>query len=221
MSPTFDTIRQEADERKLIRKVQKAVAFMGRADVELPESLFATGSLLDLKTAGWLPVGIVSADGYTFGREINKEDVDALGYASPVRSDITQVPRTITFTPLETGRRHIMELKYGADYSAVTQDPVTGEVVLDEPELPVGEEFKLLVIGSDGPTAENWVLGKGFEAVKLSGGGDETWGGDSPVGGEMTLDVFTGETTGVPVRHYMGGTGALKYKDVLGYTAGV
>lgn len=62
--------------------------------------------------------------------------------------------------------------------------------------------------------------GKGYGAVKLSGSGNETWGGEGAVSSEMTLDVFTDEEIGTPVRHYMGGTGALKHKDVLGFTAG-
>lgn len=219
--PTFDTLRQQNDSRSLIRKVQKAIAVLAPKDVELPESLFEGGVLLDLKALGWLPVGMVTPDGYTFNRETEKEDVDALGYASPVRSDTTRVPRSITFTLIETGRKHIQELKYGTSLDAVTQDPITGEIVFDEPEMPADEEYRLLVLGSDGPASENWVMGKGYGAVKLSGGGSETWGGDSAVSSEMTLDVFTDDEIGTPVRHYLGGTGALKHKDVLGYTAGV
>ena len=220
MAPTFETIQQGADSRALIRKVQRAVAFLATKDVDLPDSLYEGGSLADLKAAGWLPVGIVSTDGYSFSREVEKEDVNALGYASPVRSDVTTVPRQITFTALEKGRKHMAELVYGTDLSAVTQDPVTGEVVFDEPDLPVNAEYRLLVIGSDGATAENWVLGKGYGAVKLASGGSESWGQEGAVSSEITLDVFTDDEIGVPVRHYMGGTGALKHKDVLGYTQG-
>ena len=219
--PTFDTIQKGADNRNLVRKIQKAVAFLGKSDVDLPESLYETASLIDFKTLGWVPIGLVSPDGYTFGRETEKEDVDALGYASPVRSDITKVPRTIAFTPLQSWQKNLMELKYGADYSANAQDPTTGEVVLDEPDLPAGEEYKLIVLGKDGPADVQWVMGKGYGAVKLAGSGEETWGQEGAVASELTFDVFTDDEVGVPVRHYLGGTGAVKYKDVLGYTAGV
>jgi hypothetical protein len=220
--PTFATIQNEADERKLIRKVQKAVAFLGKSDIDLPESLYGVGgSLIDLKALGWLPVGIVSPDGYKFSRSITKEDVDALGYASPVRSDITKVARQVVFKPLESGRRHILELKYGQDLSGVNQDPVTGEIVFDEVDLPAGEEYKLLVLGSDGPAAENWVMGKAYGSVKLADSSEEAWGGSDAVASDLTLDVFTDDVTGTPVRHFMGGTGAVKFKDVLGFTAGV
>lgn len=219
--PTFDTLRQGNDSRSLVRKVKKAIAVLAPKSVPLPESLYTTGSLLDLKTLGWLPVGLVTPDGYVFNRETETEDVDALGYASPVRSDVTRVPRSITFTLLETGRKHIQELKYGTDLTTATQDPVTGEVVFDEPEMPADQEYRLLVIGSDGPASENWIMGKGYGAVKLASSGSETWGGDSAVSTEMTLNVFTDDEIGTPVRHYLAGTGALAHKDVLGYTAGV
>jgi hypothetical protein len=219
--PTFSTIQQDADERNLIRKIQKAVAFLAPTTVELPETLFGVGgTLVDLKAAGFLPIGIVSPDGYEFGRDINKEDVTALGYASAVRSDITEVARSVTFTPLETGRKHMLELTYGTDLSGVTQDATTGEIVFEEPDLPVGQEYRLLVIGNDGPAADNWVLGRGYGSVKLASTDSQKWGTGDPVQQPLTFDVFTDSEIGTPVRHYIGGTGALKYKDILGFTAG-
>jgi len=220
--PTFDTIRQDSDERALIRKIQKAVAFLAPTTVELPTSLFGVGgALADLKALGFLPIGIVSPDGYEFGRDINKEDVSALGYASPVRSDITEVARSVTFTPLETGRKHMLELTYGTDLAAVTQSPTTGEVVFEEPDLPVGQEYRLLVIGSDGPAADNWILGRGYGTVKLASTDSQKWGTGDAVQQPLTFDVFTDSEIGTPVRHYIGGTGAVKHKTILGFTAGV
>lgn len=218
--PTFDTIQKGADNRSLVRKIQKAVALLGKSDVELPETLYETGSLIDFKALGWKPMGIVSTDGYTFGREVEKEEVDALGYASPIRSDTTKVPRTISFTPYQSWQRHVQELKYGLDLSAKTMDPTTGEVVFDEPEMPVDEEYKLIVLGKDGPVDIQWVMGKGYGAVQLAESAEETWGQEGPVASELTFNVFTDEEIGTPVRHYLGGTGALKYKDVLGYIDG-
>ena len=215
---TFDTIRQDSDERALIRKIQKAVAFVAPTTVELPETLFAAGSLVDLKTAGWLPIGMVTPDGYQFGRDVSKEDVSAFGYAGPVRSDVTEVARSITMTPLETGRKHMLELVYGTDLSAVTQTLANGEVVFDEPDLPVDKEYRLLVIGSDGPAAENWIIGRGYGRVKLASTDTQTWGTSDPVSQPLTFDVFTDTELGTPVRHYLGGTAAVLHKTVLGFT---
>lgn len=219
---TFDETQAGSDNRGLIRKIQKALGFLAPTTVDLPDSLFEVGGgLIDLKTLGFLPVGMVTPDGYKFGRDVEKEDIDALGYASPVRSDVTKVTRSVTMTLLESGRKHIQELKFGTDLTTKTQDPVTGEVVFDEPDLPVGQEYRLLVLGSDGPTANNWILGRGYGLVKLASTGEEAWGQSGAVQSEITLDVFTDDAVGGPVRHYSGGTGAVLAKLDTGYTQGV
>jgi len=219
--PTFATIQADADNRNLVRKIQRAVGFLAPLSVELPTTLYTGGTLTDLKAAGFLPVGLVSPDGYSFSREQESEDVDALGYASPVRSDVTRVPRSITFTPLEKGRKHMYELTLGTDLTGVTQDPTTGEIVIDEPDLPVNAEYRFLVLGDDGAATENWILGKGYGRVKLSATAEEVWGREGAISSEITLNVFTDDEVGVPVRHYIAGTGAVTHKDALGFTQGV
>ena len=218
--PTFAEMMTEADERGLIRKVRRALGFLAPLDVALPETLTdATSQPVDLKALGFKPIGIVSPDGWRFARDVTKEDVDALGYASPVRSDITRVARQVTVNPLEFGRRHVTELKYGVDLSGVTQDATSGEVVWDEPDLPVNAEYRLLVIADDGAAADNWIMGKGLPRVKIADSSEETWGGEGAVAGDITLDIFTDDELGTPVRHYLGGTGAKASADVLGFTA--
>jgi hypothetical protein len=220
---TFEALRQEADNRNLVRKIQKAALFLrlkgNGENPGLPTTLFDATSntqLVDLKADLWLPAGMVTPDGYTFTREVNKEDVAAMGYASSVRSDVTTVPRTISFTGLENLKRHMLELQYGTDLSAIEQT-VNGEIVFDEPDLPLDSEYELLVIGADGPPSAQWVLGRGYGTVKLSGTGDEVWGQEGAQSKQYTLDVFTDEETGSPVRHYIGGTGAKGAASDLGF----
>ncbi|GAP53962.1 hypothetical protein AHiyo6_05270 [Arthrobacter sp. Hiyo6] len=220
--PTFATIQQESDNRNLIRKIQKAIAFLAPTSVELPASLFDVGgALVDLKALGYLPVGLVTPDGYEFGRDVSKSDVSALGYASPVRSDVDSVARSVKMTALETGKKHMLELTYGTDLSAVTQAATSGEIVFDEPDLPVGQEYRLIVIGSDGPAAANWIMGRGYGTVKLAATDSQKWGTSDAVTQAYTFDVFTDDTIGTPVRHYIGGTGAVANKTALGFTAAV
>ncbi|MDO5743494.1 MAG: hypothetical protein Q4P23_03415 [Micrococcaceae bacterium] len=219
--PTFDEIRVDADKRQLVRKIQKAIACIAPMSVELPESLFTVGgTLIDVKTLGFKMVGLVTPDGYKFGREVSSSQIDALGYASSIREDVTAVVRSITATPLQSGQKHMSEIRMGADFSAVTQDPVTGEVVLDEPDLPINGEYRLLVIGSDGPAAAQWILGRGYGVVKLSTTGEEAWGSEGAVSSELNFSVSTDEEIGTPTRHYMGGTGALAANADLGFTLG-
>jgi len=219
--PTFEENRAALDNRNLVRKIQKLILVLAPITVDLPASLFEGGSLIDLKTGGWLPVGMLSPDGITYGGEREVQTVDAFGYSSAIRSDVMRVPRTIAFTPLETGRKHLYELRLGTDLSGVTQDPTTGEIVMDEPDLPVDQEYRLLALGSDGPAANNWILGRGYGRVKLQNSAEEVWGGEDALSQQLTLDVFTDAEIGTPVRHYVAGTGALAQKAQLGFTAGV
>lgn len=218
--PSFATIMQEADERGLVRKVRRALGFIGPISVDLPEALTGADSLpVDLKALGFKPIGIVTPDGYRFGRDVEKDDVDALGYASFIRTDVMRVARTIAVNPLEFGRRHMQELKYGTDLSAITPDAESGEVVFDEPDLPNDAEYRLIVVADDGPAARNWILGRGYGRVKLGNAGEEAWGQTGAINQELTFDVFVDDEIGVPVRHYLGGTGAKASADVLGYVA--
>lgn len=215
---SFQQLQRDADNRKLIRKIQRAIGLLGRSDVEMPESLYGPdGSLIDFKDAGWLPIGMVTPDGWNFGREPEEATVDALGYASPARADTTRVARSVSVTPLESGRKHMYELSKGTSLDGVTMNPETGEVVFDEPDLPVDEEYKLLILGQDGPADEQWVMGKGYFSAKVSGTAEEVWGSEGAVSSQLTFNIFSGEESGVPVRHFIGGTGALKYKDVMGF----
>lgn len=217
--PTMATLMADADRRGLIRKIQRAVGMIGPMSVPLPANLLGPDALpIDLKAAGFKPVGIVTPDGYSFERDIEKDDIDALGYASYVRSDITRVARTVSFQSLETGRRHMLELELGQDLSGVTQDQTSGEFVIDEVDLPIGAEYRFLTVGDDGPASANWVMGKGYGTAKLASVGGETWSKEGAVMRELTLDIFTDETLGTPVRHYFGGTGAKASADILGFT---
>lgn len=216
---TVPELQADNDNSKLVRKILRAVAFLAPMTAELPEALTdASGELQELP-AGYLPVGLVTPEGYRFSNEMEKEDVDALGYASPVRSDITRVPRQIVFTALEYGRRHMLELKHGVDLSNV-EPTAGGEIVFDEVDLPIGAEYRLVVIGDDGAASENWILGKGYPRVKLASAGEEAWSKEGALTQEYTLDVFTDQEIGTPVRHYIGGTGAVAQAADLGFGSG-
>lgn len=214
---TFQEMQREADNRQLIRKIQRAIAVLLPNDVELPESLYDAGGLIDLKGIGGKPIGMVTPDGYSFGREVENATVDALGYASEVREDVTRVARSVTFTPLETGRKHLMELRYGVNLDDVTVDPATGAFQFDEPDMPINDEYGLIIVGADGPASDQWLLGRGYGSVKLSEGGEEAWGTENPVGSSITLKILPDDVSGTPVRHYFGGTGVLKHVEEMGF----
>ena len=217
--PTFAELMQDADHRGLVRKAKRAMGFIAPKSVELPEVITGPDSLpVDLKALGFKPIGLVTPDGYRFGRDVETDDVDALGYSSFVRTDVLRVARTIAFNPLQFGQRHLNEVRYGMDLSGVTPDATTGEIVFDEPDLPMDDEYRLIVVADDGPAANNWILGRGYGAVKLASADEEAWG-QSVISNALTFNVFVDDELGAPVRHYLGGTGAKASADVLGYAA--
>lgn len=220
---TFDELHTEAHRRSLIRKAVKSIAFIRKKDADNTpiESIFgADGSLIDLKSEGWLPIGLVTDDGYTFGRDTNVDDITSHGFANPTRKDVVSVERSVTTTIQEYGKRHIEELIQGADLSGVKQNAKTGEIVTDEQDLPTPGAYELLVIAMDGPIDNRWYIGKFFPSVQLSEASEEAWGKEGAIERELTFDVFSDEALGFPVRQFIGGPGASASKDVLGYAAG-
>lgn len=214
---TISEQRRENDNRKLAWKPNKAISFIKLDDPEIPASLYEDGQLRNFKSEGWLPTGLVSSEGYTFAREVNREEVTALGYTSPILNPVTTVPRTISFTPFENVRKHLLAIALGTSLDDVPMDPATGEVVIDEPDMPVDFTFAFLVLGESGPADEHFVRGKGYPSVQLQGTAEEVWGSEGTNAQEWTLDVYAGEEEGIPVRHYFGGTGMVAHKDVIGF----
>lgn len=224
--PSFESQRVLADNRALVRKIQKAMAFVGAVTgpdaVTIPTTLFHTdGTLIDLNAAKWQPVGLVSPDGYTFGRDVSLEDVNALGYASAIRSDPTTVARTVSFTPLESGKKILKEIHLGQSLSSVQQTLANGEVVIDHVDLPTYPEYRLLIVGLDGAAADQWLNGRLYPAAKLGTTGEETWGNSGAVASQFTFNIFSDAVLGTPCREFFGGTGAKNQKTALGYTQAV
>src|SRR5690625_5493469 len=63
--PTLAELQAEADNRGLVRKVQRAVGLLAPMDVDLPEALTDEDSLLvDLKALVFLSIVIVITDVY-------------------------------------------------------------------------------------------------------------------------------------------------------------
>ncbi|WP_435199575.1 hypothetical protein [Janibacter sp. GS2] len=204
--PTFTELKAAADSAGQVRKVLEAVAFWMPMSSELPTALLdANKSLLEMPE-GAVPLGMVNKEGYKFATEVNKEDTDAFGYGNPVRTDIDKAPKTIEFSLMQDGRQLVASLVYGLDLSAVPT-LATGEVVFDEPPIPIMEEGRLLLIGRDGVGLKEQFRGRGYPRVKLAEVPEEAWATDNPVMYPLKLDVLIDDQVGTPCRHYLGGKG--------------
>lgn len=214
---TFQEIKTAADNPENTRKILEAVAFLAPEDAAPITTLIdATGALVAVPAA-YLPVGLVSPDGYTFGGDTNTEDVEALGYTAPVRTDITSRTRTIAFTAYEVYKKLLMELIYGVDLSAVTMS-LEGEITFDHPDRPAQRFYRGLVIGRDGSGDSEWLRGKYFPRVSISEFPEEVWSAADASSYPITLSTFIDEAEGTAERDFIAGTGAVAGVTGIGFT---
>lgn len=211
----FADIKKDADNLKQVRKVLEAVAFIAPETVDFIETLTDTdGTVLPLPT-GYIPVGVVTRDGYTIGGDTETEPVDALGYPQPIREDITSYTRTVTFTAYEVFRREILSLAYGMDLSSVTR-AVSGEITFDRPNLPEQLFYRLIIIGKDGSGDNEIYRAKAFPRVTMAEVPEEAWATDA-LSYEITLNTYIDDEVGSGEREFIAGPGA-KSDTVLGFT---
>lgn len=204
---TFAELKQSADDSTQVRKVLEAVAFLAPEDAGHIDSLTdEDGALVELDQA-FVPVGLVTRDGYTFGGDTSTEPVDALGYASPVREDIVSYTRTVTFTAYEVFRRPLLELAYGMDLSAVEQG-LSGEITFDRPALPAKRFYRLIVIGKDGSGANEIYRAKYFPRVSIASIPEEAWSSEA-MSFEISLSTYVDGDLGTQEREFIAGPGAL------------
>lgn len=213
---TFAEIKNQADSPKQVRKVLEAVAFMAPEDADFIDTLTDESGALKSLPADYFPVGIVTRDGYTFGGDTETEAVDALGYAQPIREDITGYTRTVTFQAYEVFRKEILALAYGMDLDTVTQ-AVNGEIVFDRPPLPEQRFYRLVVIGKDGSGDKEIYRGKGFPRVSVTSVPEEAWNTEA-LRFEITLSTYVDDEIGTGEREFIAGPGA-QGDSGLGFSA--
>ena len=103
----------------------------------------------------------------------------------------------------------------------IVADKGTGEIVFDEAPMPAISEFRLIAVMADGPADNEWLVGRGFPRVKLSTIPEEAWKPEDPVKFDLEFSVFTDNMIGTPCRHYVGGTGAVRSLDAIGFEKAV
>lgn len=213
---TFAEIKNQADSPKQVRKVLEAVAFMAPESAEFIDTLTDESGALKALPSDYFPVGIVTRDGYTFGGDTETEAVDALGYAQPIREDITGYTRTVTFQAYEVFRKEILALAYGMDLDTVTQ-AVSGEITFDRPPLPEQRFYRLVVIGKDGSGDKEIYRGKAFPRVSVTSVPEEAWNTEA-LRFEITLSTYVDDEIGTGEREFIAGPGA-QADSGLGFSA--
>lgn len=214
---TVEALKKKYNKSKNVRKALNVLAFVAPITTAVPEALTDEGGALKEIPAGWVPLGIFTTDGGEITPDVTVDDVDGLGYAEPVRSDLTKATKTIKLNVFELFRRELLSLTHGIDMSQVKANATTGEVVFDDPLLPSIPEKRLLVIAADGPADDEWLMGWCFTRAKLVSMPTVSLKATDPITGDLEFKAFVDETTGTACRNYYGGSAMLKHRDVTGF----
>ena len=204
--PTMQELKAANDNAGLIRKVQNIAIWLGPEDAPEVEKLVdETGQLVALPEA-YKPLGMITKDdGLTFSSKSDSEGVEAHGYMSEVREDQTSAERTFQVNALETKRLTLQEA-HGIDLSTVSLD-ADGNLVFDEPEMPIRQFGRMVAIGSDGAGHAEHFLGRWYPRVKVNSVDDIVWSMSNPLSYNLTYKAFPDTDLGISVRHLFAGAG--------------
>lgn len=216
---TIEALKKRYNKSKNVRKALNVLAFVAPLTAAVPDALTDAGGALKEIPAGWTPLGIFTTDGGEIAPDVTVDDVDGLGYAEPVRSDLTKATKTIKLNVFELFRKEMLSLTHGVDLSQVKANATTGETVFDDPLLPAIPEKRLLIIAADGPADEEWIMGWCFTRAKLVSMPTIPLKATDPIKGDLEFKAFADETAGTACRNYYGGSAAIKHRDITGFEA--
>ena len=164
---TIEALKKKHNKTKNVRKALNVLAFVAPLTTAVPDALTGASGAMKELPADWTPLGIFTTDGGEITPDVSVDDVDGLGYAEPVRSDLTKATKTIKLNIFELFRKEMLSLTHGIDLSQVKANATTGEVVFDDPLLPSIPEKRLLLVAADGPADDEWLMGWCFTRAKL------------------------------------------------------
>lgn len=203
----FADIKQTADASSKARKALEGVAFLAPYTATVIDALTETTGEVKPVPAKYFPVGYVSTDGYTFGGDTDTEEVEALGYAAPVRTDITKTTREVSFTAYNVFHANLLSVAYGMDLSAA-QKAASGEVTFDRPALPQKIFYRLLVIAKDGSGEDEIYRAKFFPRVSITEIPEEAWSAADAMQFEFKFAAEVDPVLGTAEREFIAGPGA-------------
>lgn len=201
--PTFSELQDHM--QAAIRKGLEGSVFVKRFDAEDDEITALTDAtgLLAIP-AGYEDVGIITKEqGVTWTRDITTSDVTGLGYAEPVRRDITGDTSGMQFTMRES-KRTVFELHDGLDLSAVTQD-ANGNVTWDKPDRPASIYYRVLALFKDGDGADAIYFAKWGPRMQVTDRGETAWNEENNAEYPVTLSAFVDDAFGTSLRSLWAG----------------
>lgn len=203
--PSIEALKDTGNRAANVRKALHGVAFVAPISAEVPEAVIDESSDLVIPAA-YLPIGLIEKGaGFTVGRELSTEQVEALGYGTPIRIDATGATQTIGMTALETNAV-VRGLVDGIDLSSVTAG-TNGSVEWEHPDIPPVLEYRLLVVTADGAPGA-WIYEVEFlPRAQVTTTGDVTKNQSDAQQYEITFTGLLDDTAGFARKSFMGGAG--------------
>lgn len=207
--------------RELIFKPQAAHVFGASTLVDPVQFITegATGGLAELPE-GWFDFGLLDKDqAIALSRNMEKADINAVGFRDPVRSDVTTDVFGMTFNGLEINR-HNIEYNLNVDLSAHVPKAVTGEVAFDQPTAGSSKRGRFLTIAQDGTGADTIYIGRQWYAGEVTETGDQTiTDGEGALMWPITVESRVDTDFNASVRHFFGGPGLRSRLSEAGFLA--
>lgn len=218
--PSFDDLAVK--KVQLIRKALDGSVF--RAPLSSPHIdetvLFETDGTLKVLPTGYKDLGLLNTDGVALSREINTSDISAFGRNTPQRSDVTTDTDTMAITAIETNLSTI-ELGTGSTLTAASRSSTTGALEIRKPPRPTTKQYHFLSLALDynQETGSEIYLGRYFPKGKISGYGDQAYGGEDAIGWNATVQAQDDTDWGGPSSWLFGGPGWIELLVDMGFTA--
>lgn len=213
----FDTLLDAHDE--LVTADLRAAIFFAPMTVDCPETLEdpTTGDLL-------IPVGFESAGmiekgaGISLTHDTDSTDIEAYGFAEPVRTIISK--RSVSFDAdfLET-KKTVIEKFWSATFAQFGAVSAKGGVTMKSPRLPKNIFYRCLIVGLDDVDGDDlypyWI----FSKVKLDSVDNQDIKDDGAASYKMTFKGQTDNQVGFPVLQGWCGPGWRKLVHKTGFVA--
>lgn len=206
-------------QRELILKPNEAHIFGMPMEVDPIEAITdgADGTLAELPE-GAFDFGLLKKDdAINLSREMEKADINAIGYSNPVKSDFISDISGMQFTGLETNR-HNIENNLGIDLSEMEADSVTGEVAFDQPAVASIRSMRYLLISKANAGVDTIYIGRLFYRGEVTEMGEQSISdGEGSLEWPTTVNAMVDTEHGVSVRHFFGGPGWQRVLEDAGF----
>lgn len=224
-APSVQSMAVARLQAALTTKIQRLHLFKAPMTAPVPGEITGMSSdtvpvieLLELDVAdGWADMGLIgSDDSPTWSREMETEDLMAIGFRDAVRTEITSDVANLSVTFLEKNR-HVIETYDNVDLSGITPNPDTGEIKWIRPSDAPLIKSRYAAYGQDGSGADRVWMVKILTAGVIESIDDQAWGGEGFLTWPATLKGLVDTDLGTSMITYMGGPGVQANLAAMGF----